>query len=140
MSDKVQSIEDKKALETIEREAKLEEERSKEAPVDASKEASLTPAPKEEKKEEKREVVLEKTMVVPLRKAYKKPLTSRANYAVRLLRSFVSRHMNVSEEKVLISPSVNQELFKQGSKNPIKRVKVKASKDKEGIVLVEFFK
>ncbi len=108
------------------------------APVSAAsvKPQTQTP-PREERKEKKREIVLERLYVANLSKAYAKPFTKRGNTAMRLLRAFCSRHMKTAEEAVRIDPSVADFVRKRGMKHPARRVKIKLSKDKAGIVLCE---
>ncbi|MFH1471008.1 MAG: 50S ribosomal protein L31e [Candidatus Micrarchaeota archaeon] len=79
---------------------------------------------------------LERIYVVPLRKAYDKPRIKRAKIAVKILRSFISRHMKAGEESVSLSSAVNSAIWESGMKKPPKRVKVIASRDKEGKVSV----
>ncbi|MFH1199615.1 MAG: 50S ribosomal protein L31e [Candidatus Micrarchaeota archaeon] len=91
----------------------------------------------EEKKEKKREIVLERIMTLSLVNAYNKPQMMRANNATRLLRALLSRHMKVPAGNVRIAPALNDSLRVRGSSHPPKKVKIKATKDKDGIVLAE---
>ena len=82
--------------------------------------------------------VLERTYNVPLRREYQKaPRWKRTEKAVVGLRQFLSKHMK--SEKVLLSISLNNFLWKHGIKNPPHHVKVTAVKDKEGVVHAELF-
>ncbi|MFH1258162.1 MAG: 50S ribosomal protein L31e [Candidatus Micrarchaeota archaeon] len=101
--------------------------------------AKKTEEKKEEKKEEpkKREIVLERIYTVPLIAAYSKPLMKRGNAAITLLRRFLERHMKADEKKVKISLILNNIIRKRGSGRPLKKVKIKATKDKEGVVIAE---
>lgn len=80
---------------------------------------------------------LERVYVVPLADAYEKPRAKRAKIAVKILRSFISRHMKVGEESVNISGPVNDEIWTSGMKKPPRRIKVTVKRDKEGHVSVE---
>ncbi|MFA6048504.1 MAG: 50S ribosomal protein L31e [Candidatus Micrarchaeia archaeon] len=91
-------------------------------------------APREVKK---REITLERVYNVPLVEAYKKTHYKRADFAMNLLREFLSRHMDVPVAKVSISPILNEFIRARGSRHPEKIVKVRATKDKEGTVLAE---
>lgn len=81
---------------------------------------------------------LERTYNVPLRKEYMKaPRWNRTKKAVTALRQFLAKHMKAEEVK--LSKELNEELWKHGIKNPPHHVKVKAVKDKEGVVTAELF-
>jgi large subunit ribosomal protein L31e len=98
------------------------------------------PEKKEEKKEEKeikkREIILERIYSIPL-DVYAKPQQHRANAAIKVLKKFLARHMKTDIKKVKIALIVNNTIRKRGGGRPMKKVKVKATKDKEGIVLAE---
>lgn len=140
--DKFVELQEKKA-----EEKKLEDLKPAQAPgveaaggvkPEAKKEAAK-PARKaeEEKKEKKREVVLERVYAVNLSTAYAKPKMKRGNAASTLLLDFLRRHMKSPAEKIRVSPALNDAIRARGSARPLKRVKLKATKDKEGIVLAE---
>lgn len=133
--------------------ARAEEEKPKEAEEKEEEEAAKEPVKREpekkaeekkEKKEEKepeeevkkREIVLERVFVVPLGKAFSKPLMKRGPTAVRLLREFICRHLKAAPEKVRLEPSLVNKVCSRGSPQPLKKVKVLATKDKEGVVVV----
>jgi large subunit ribosomal protein L31e len=52
-----------------------------------------------------------------------------------LLRKFTERHMKPTE--VIIDPSVNERLWARGIRNPPRKIRVKMTKDDEGVVVVE---
>ncbi|ADD07839.1 50S ribosomal protein L31e [Candidatus Aciduliprofundum boonei] len=75
----------------------------------------------------------EKEMIfnVPLRKAKMVPRTRRANYAIKLLRAYISRHMKVPIENVWIDNQVNEAIWKRGIQKPPSKITVKAIKFEE---------
>jgi len=88
------------------------------------------------KKEETSKVVLERVYTIPLRReTLKVPPFRKANKAVKTIREFISRHMK--SENVLIGKYLNLKVWVHGAKNPPHKVKVNASKDDKGKVLVE---
>lgn len=88
------------------------------------------------KKEEASKIVLERTYVIPLRReTLKSPPFKKANKAVRTVKTFISKHMKSDE--VAIGKYLNLYIWKHGAKNPPHKVKVTASKDDKGKVLVE---
>ncbi len=113
------------------------------AEAGAAKPAEKSEAEKKAEKEaaalaeKKREITEERLYTVPLSKAYKKPENKRASYAVGLLRAFVSRHMKAHPSAVFIAPQANEAINARGSRRPPKSLKIKASRDKEGMVLAE---
>ena len=68
-------------------------------------------------------------------KAYKKTQMGRADYAIKLLRSYLERHMKSDDVK--ISVEVNNTIRARGSGRPLKKIKVKAQKVKDGRVTAE---
>jgi large subunit ribosomal protein L31e len=80
------------------------------------------------------EPVEERIYTVPLGRAWVVPRYRRAEKAVLVLRKFVKRHMK--PEQVVIDTSVNEEIWKNGITNPPRRIRVKLSKDDEGLVTV----
>lgn len=85
-------------------------------------------------------VELEREYVVPLRKnTLTAPSYKRAKKAIRVLKEFLVRHMNVRDgdlRKIKIDINLNNEIWFRGIKKPLHKVKVKAKKI-NGIVYVE---
>ena len=75
----------------------------------------------------------EKEMVfnIPLRNVKGISRRRRANYAVKLVRNFIARHMKVSEDNVWIDNRVNEEIWKRGIEKPPSKITVKAIKFEE---------
>jgi len=130
-------VEEEEALaeEAEEREEKAGEEPIKE--VEEEKEVE-----KEEKKEIEEEIVEEKFYTIPLRRAWISPRKKRAPRAMRIVKSFVKKHMKLRTEaekeeeieKLVISDEVNEKIWGRGIEKPPRRIRVRAVKDKEGIV------
>ncbi len=68
---------------------------------------------------------------IPLRDVKGISRTRRANYAVKIVRSFVARHMKVPEENVWIDNRVNEEIWKRGIEKPPSKITVKVIKFEE---------
>lgn len=78
----------------------------------------------------------EMVYTVPLRGAYRAPLTKRAKVAVRVLREFVSRH--TKSQIVKIDPEVNELIWSRGIKRPPRRIKVAVEvREEEGVRIAE---
>lgn len=80
------------------------------------------------------EPVEERIYNVPLGKAWLTPRYKRAKKAVTVLRTFVQRHMK--PEEIIIDPSVNEMIWRNGITNPPRKIRVRLSKDDEGVVTV----
>ena len=81
---------------------------------------------------------IERVYTVPLRKEFQRaPRWRRTKRAVSALRSFLEKHMKSDDVKLSIE--VNQEMWKHGIKNPPGKIKVKVTKDAEGIVKADLF-
>ncbi len=91
---------------------------------------------KSKKKEKPEEIVLERVYNIPLRREWlKAPKYKRAKKAVTALREFIIKHMKA--EDVKIGKHLNLNIWKHGIKNPPHHIKVRAVKDKKGLVKVE---
>ena len=98
---------------------------------------------KPEKKPEEEEIVEERIYTIPLRRAWIAPRKKRTPRAMRIVRSFVQRHMKVETEvkgeedeegRLIISNEVNEKLWTRGIEKPPRNIRVRAVKDKEGVV------
>jgi large subunit ribosomal protein L31e len=142
------------APETTEEFKEIEEEVEKEATE--AKEEELPPAeeeekpPKEEKKkaEEEEEIVEERFYTIPLSRAWIMPANKRAPRAIRILKSFVTKHMKLGVRKevegeeeeepgrLIIDNEVNLRIWNRGIEKPPRNIRVRAAKDKDGNVTV----
>ncbi len=98
----------------------------------------------EKKKELEEEIVEEKFYTIPLGKAWISPRKKRAPKAVRIIRRFVEKHMKIRTEAegeeeaefLVISNEVNEKIWSRGIEKPPRKIKVRAVKDKEGVITV----
>ncbi|MCJ7649521.1 MAG: 60S ribosomal protein L31 [Candidatus Lokiarchaeota archaeon] len=88
----------------------------------------------EEEEEIKEEIIDERIYTVPLAKARKGPRTKRANKAVRFLREFMEQHFK--PESLVISQEVNEAIWARGIQKPPRKIKIRATKNIEGLVVV----
>jgi len=139
------------ALEEIpEEEAKKEtkEEEKEELPPAEEKEEAKPPKEEKTKKEEEEEIVEERIYTVPLGKAWIMPPNKRTPRAVRMLRTFIVKHMKLEAKKegeteeeeepskLVINNEVNERMWARGIEKPPRKIRVRAAKDKEGNVTV----
>jgi large subunit ribosomal protein L31e len=78
--------------------------------------------------------VEERIYNVPLGKAWIGKNWKRADRAVTLLREFIERHMKPTE--MIIQPEVNEAIWARGIRKPPRKIRVKMTKDDEGVVTV----
>ena len=67
---------------------------------------------------------MERVYTIPLRKAFKKPRTRRADAAIAIVRSFILKHMKSDDVK--IGKELNEYIWHRGRKKIPRRVKIKA--------------
>jgi len=89
-----------------------------------------------EERREEEEIVEERIYTVPLSRAWIGPRNKRTPRAIWLLRSFILRHMKIDEDSLKISNEVNERLWSRGIQKPPRKIRVRATKDSEGIVTV----
>ena len=127
--------EEEKAEETVE---------TKEEEKPEAIEEEVKPPTREEKAEE--EIVEERIYTIPLDRAWIMPPNRRAPRAMRIIRSFIMKHMKVGVRKeegeeeepkrLTISNEVNERVWGRGIEKPPRKIRVRATKDKEGNVTV----
>jgi len=103
------------------------------------------PPPREEKEEEE-EIVEERIYTIPLGKTWIMPPNKRAPKAMRIIRSFVTKHMKLEKrgegeeeeepKRLVISNDVNEKVWMRGIEKPPRKIRIRAAKDKEGNVTV----
>jgi len=84
------------------------------------------------------EIVEERVYTIPLKKAWIAPTKKRVPRGVRLVRSFVEKHMKV--DNPIITPEVNEYLWKRGVEGLPRRVRVRITRDVDDIVKVHLVK
>jgi large subunit ribosomal protein L31e len=93
-------------------------------------------------KEKKPEKILERIYTIPLRPEWlKAPRYKRAKKAIRAIREFLVRHMKIYDRdlsKIKIDSWLNKAVWVRGIKNVPHKIVVKATKDSDGFVRVEF--
>lgn len=75
----------------------------------------------------------ERIYTIPLGAAYDKSRVRRARTAVKMVRSFLCRHMRAEEGTVRISEKANELLFARGMQKPPRQIKVRVVRA-DGIV------
>jgi large subunit ribosomal protein L31e len=137
--------------EEVKEEAAEEEETTEETALGEEVEEGVEE--KEEEKPEKEEleedIVEERFYTIPLRRAWIMPPKQRAPRAMRIIKSFVEKHMKIGvtkeaeeeteeekEERLIISAELNEKVWLRGIEKPPRRIKVRVVKDSEGNVTV----
>lgn len=133
-------------------EEKPEAEKAEEKAAEGEKPAEEAEEEEEKKPakkgKEEEEIVEERIYTVPLAKAWILPGRKRAPRAMRMLRSFIVKHMKLETQKkteeeeeeepgkLIISNEVNLKVWSRGIEKPPRKVRVRAAKDKDGNVTV----
>ncbi len=86
----------------------------------------------ERREEVEEEIVEERIYTIPLRRAWISPRKKRTPRAVRLVKSFIQRHMK--PETLVMSNEVNERLWSRSIQKPPRRIRVRAVRDTEGTV------
>lgn len=73
----------------------------------------------------------ERIYTIPLSRAWSSH--RRSPYAMRLIKSFIRRHMKV--EDIIISGEVNEYLWSKGIKSPPRRIRIKAIRDNDIVTI-----
>jgi large subunit ribosomal protein L31e len=83
------------------------------------------------------EIVVERLYTIPLGKAYEAVRKKRAKRAVNMVKAFIMRHMKLDDEADLsIDTALNEHLWTRGIEKPPRRVRVRATKDRDGFVKI----
>jgi large subunit ribosomal protein L31e len=133
---KEEAVEEEKSEETTE--VAVQEEKAEEVTKEVAKEKEQAKKEKVtlKKKEEEEDIVEERIYTVPLSKAWISPRTRHSPRAIRILKSFVMRHMKIDDESIKITNEVNEKIWDRGIQKPPRKIKVRITKDSEGIVTV----
>jgi len=87
----------------------------------------------EEEKPIEEEIIDERIYVIPLAKARRGPRNKRAKKAIRYLREFMERHFK--PESLVISQEVNEKIWSRGIQKPPRKIKIRATKNIDGLVV-----
>ncbi len=107
-------------------------------------EAKSKKSARKEKIESDEDIVEERFYTIPLGKAWISTRKKRAPRATRIVRNFVLKHMKVrtevdeeeEPERLVIDNEVNEKLWSRGIEKPPRKIRVRVTKDKEGVVTV----
>ncbi len=87
----------------------------------------------EEEEAPKEEIIDERIYIIPLAKARRGPRNKRAKKAIRYLREFMDRHFK--PESLVISQEVNEAIWARGIQKPPRKIKIRATKNIDGLVV-----
>ena len=129
-------------METMEKEVAAEEIA---VPAETAPTEAVAAEAKPKKKKEEEEIVEEKTYTIPLGKALIMPPRKRAPRAMHMIRAYIIKHMKIptrAEEEdeeppsLTITKELNERIWDKGIEKPPRKIRVRATKDKEGNVKV----
>ncbi len=87
----------------------------------------------EEEKPPEEEIIDERIYIIPLAKARRGPRNKRAKKAIRYFREFMERHFK--PESLIISQDVNEKIWSRGIQKPPRKIKIRATKNIDGLVV-----
>ena len=87
----------------------------------------------EEEEAPKEEIIDERIYLVPLAKARRGPRNKWAKKGVRYLREYMERHFK--PESLVISQEVNEAIWARGIQKPPRKIKIRATKNIDGLVV-----
>ena len=139
-------IKEAEPAEEIEEEIEQGEIQKEETPEETAEAEKEEVKPPREKKAEE-EIVEERVYTIPLGRAWIMPPNKRAPRAMRIVKSFITKHMKLerreeeeeeAEEtgKLVISNEVNEKVWSRSIEKPPRKIRVRAAKDKDGVVTV----
>ncbi len=79
------------------------------------------------------EIIDERIYIVPLAKARRGPRNKYSKKAVRYLREYMERHFK--PESLVISQEVNEAIWARGIQKPPRKIKIRATKNIDGLVV-----
>jgi large subunit ribosomal protein L31e len=133
-------VEEEKAPETSEVAEVTEATEVAEVAEEKEEKEEGKPAPEKKelkkKEEEEEEIVEERVYTIPLGRAWISPRKKHSPRAVRMIRSFVVKHMKTESDSVKITNEVNEKMWSRGIEKPPRKVRVRITKNAEGIVTV----
>ena len=83
------------------------------------------------------DAVKEQIYTIPLRDVKAAPRWRRAEKAVKLVKSYLTRHMKADPEQIKIDKTINEKLWERGSQKPPSSIRVRAAKFEDGEVQAE---
>ena len=81
----------------------------------------------------KEEIIDERIYIIPLAKARRGPRNKWAKKGIRYLREFMERHFK--PESLVISQEVNEAIWARGIQKPPRKIKIRATKNIDGLVV-----
>ena len=82
----------------------------------------------------KEEIIDERIYNIPIAKARRGPRNKWAKKSIRYLREYMNRHFK--PESLVISQEVNEKIWSRGAQKPPRKLKVRATKNIDGLVVV----
>jgi len=143
-TEEAEEIEEAEEEEELAEEAEASEEAEEKLAEEEAEEEAIPEVEEKKEVEKEEEIVEEKFYTIPLGRAWISPRKKRAPRAMRILKSFVRKHMKLRNEaegeeeaeKLVISNEVNERIWGRGIEKPPRKLKVRAVRDKEGIITI----
>ncbi len=145
-TEEAEEIEEAQITSEVTEKAAEEEPEEEVEEAEEAEEAEAAEVERRRKEEVEEELVEERIYTIPLSRAWISPRRKRAPRAVRLIKSFVERHMKLQSgsageefeeaRRLVISNDVNERVWSRGIQKPPRKIRVRVTEDKEGVVTV----
>jgi len=144
-SEKTEELKETEDIVEVEETGEIEEAKETEEIVEEEVvEEAVEEVEKPKREEIEEEIVEEKIYTIPLGRAWISPRKKRAPRATRILKKFINRHMKIKTEteegeeteRLVVSNQVNEKIWSRGIEKPPRKIRVRAVKDKEGVITV----
>ena len=110
------------------------DEISEEEEISEIFEEDIEPVEEVEELAPEEEIIDERIYTIPLAKARRGPRNKWAKKSIRYLREFMTRHFK--PESLVISQEVNQRIWERGIQKPPRKLKVRVTKNIDGLCVV----
>ncbi|MDH5532179.1 MAG: 60S ribosomal protein L31 [Candidatus Bathyarchaeota archaeon] len=146
-SEKTEELKEPEDTAEVEETGEVEEPKETEEIIEEEEEIveeAVEEVKKPKRKEIEEEIVEEKIYTIPLGRAWISPRKKRAPRATRILKNFLHRYMKIKTEaeegeeteRLVVSNEVNEKIWSRGIEKPPRKIRVRAVKDKEGVITV----
>ncbi|MEZ5336064.1 MAG: 50S ribosomal protein L31e [Methanolobus sp.] len=83
------------------------------------------------------DIVKEQVYTIPLREVKSTPRWKRSKQALKVIRTYLTKHMKVEPDMIKIDKTINEKVWERGSEKPPLSIRVRAAKFEDGEVQAE---
>ncbi|WP_340817974.1 50S ribosomal protein L31e [Methanolobus sp. WCC4] len=83
------------------------------------------------------DIVKEQIYTIPLREVKEAPRWKRSKHALKVIRSYLTKHMKAEPDMIKIDKTINEKIWERGAEKPPLSIRVRAAKFDDGEVQAE---